>query len=633
MKWIRFLALSCAASISFWFAMYQWWGFVFITPALIGYLFCRTETRRECILAALVGGFILWRLILETLSAFGPVGVNVLSFWQSLTLVPVALSLRWGWEKGYRMLWVMPLVWVGGEYLRILGPIGFPFGSLALPVYEQLWLIQVADLGGIHLVSGIIAMISGLLLDLAKLFTTENPKDWKRFRVSLIWGGTILALALIYNQVRITQIEQTLEPGPYIAVIQPDVPYSRESINSYDGDELLNELKAMSQAAVEENPNIKLVVWPEAMTEWSLHNPEFFKQSFARARVPEFAQMENSLSDEELEELWDQYKNTLQKADDDLRSWVTQLGAPVLFGQITRIPTNKSDAPNFEYFNAARLVRPQAQDNLERQFKIRLFPGGEYLPGGRERFRTLLGTSEYFSDWLDSISDFQTGEERRIFHLTTDTDDTDASSAFSVSICGEILFSESSGVFAHQEKKLFHVSIANEGRFQRNRAQLVTYMNLPYRAIESRRSIARSANTGISGFADPTGRLYGQVRNAQGQYWTGKGYPESDAVQAFEQISNGMQTDEMDAKTQAELSDLVNQIRTLRSQAGVFGYSIAKVDYSPTKALYQTIKDIFPQFALLSLGVTTVRSFRKERQGSTADTAELTQDKRSDGCD
>lgn len=606
MRWIHFLALSCAASISFWLAMYQWWGFVFITPALLGYLFCQSRTRLESCLAAVVGGFIVWRLILDSLSAFGQVGVNVLSLWQSLTLIPVALSLRWGWEKGYRMVGLLPLVWVGGEYLRILGPIGFPFGSLALPVYEQLWLIQIADLGGIHLVSGIVAMVSGLLLDLIILLTLEKPRDWKRLRGSLLWGGTILMVALVYNQMRLKQIEQTLQPGPYIAVIQPDVPYTGASSDAYDGGELLKELKAMSQAAVEENPQIKLVVWPEAMSQWELHNPEYCNQPYARELFPEFEQVGEFLSDEEMEKQWNEYRKSLQKADEDLRSWVNQLGVPNLFGQITRIPEDKDGVTVFVDYNAARLARPQEQDDLERQLKIRLFPGGEYLPGGRERFYTWLGTSEYFSNWLDSISDIQSGEERRIFYLNDPPADSGSSSAFSVSICGEILFSESSGVFNHQGKTLFHVSIANEGRFQRNRAQCVTYMTLPFRAIESRRSIARSANTGISGFVDPTGRLHGQVRNSQGQYWTGKGFPESDAIQAFEQKANSIDPSKLDTKTQEELSELVKKIRTLRSEAGVSGYSIAQVEYSSANTLYQKIKDILPQLALLGLAVTTV---------------------------
>ena len=614
MKWTRFLFLSCAAWISFWLAMFQWWAFVILTPALLGYLFCKTETRRQCILTALAGGFIFWRLTQDSMSEFGQVGVNMLSFWQAMTLIPVALSLRWGWRKGYRMFWLTPLVWVGGEYLRILGPIGFPFGSLALPVYKQIWLIQIADLGGIHLVSGVVAMISGLLLDLARLLTMEKPRDWSRFRGSLLWGGSILTVTLIYNQMRLKQIEQSLQPGPYIAVIQPDVPYSGASSDtSYDGEELLKELKAMSQAAFEENPKIKLIVWPEAISQWSLHNPEYFKQPFSRTLFLEIEKEGSLLSDEELEDRWNQRRKILQQADDDFRNWVNQLGVPILLGQITRIPTNKNGAPVFEEFNAARLVRPELEDNLERQFKIRLFPGGEYLPGGRERFQTWLGTSEYFSDWLDSISDIQSGKERGIFFLNNESTDNDPSPAFSVSICSETSFPESAGVFAHQEQNLFHVSMANEGRFQRNRAQLVSYMNLPFRAIESRRSIARSANTGVSGFADPTGRLHGQVRNSQGQYWTGKGYPEEEAILAFQQKAKTMKPGESDRNLRAELSDLSNQIRTLRSEAGVSGYSIAKVQYSPLKTLYQKIGDLFAQIALVGLIATTLCSFNHTR--------------------
>jgi len=107
--------------------------------------------------------------------------------------------------------------------------------------------------------------------------------------------------------------------------------------------------------------------------------------------------------------------------------------------------------------------------------------------------------------------------------------------------------------------------------------------------------------------------LYGQVRNSRGQYWTGKGFPEEEAIQAFQQKAKTMKPGESNRKIRAELSDLSNQIRTLRSEAGVSGYSIAKVHYSPFKTLYQKISDLFAQIALAGLIITTVCSFNLRR--------------------
>jgi len=114
----------------------------------------------------------------------------------------------------------------------------------------------------------------------------------------------------------------------------------------------------------------------------------------------------------------------------------------------------------------------------------------------------------------------------------------DAPASFIVSICGEILFPESSGVYDYRDERLFHITIANEGRFQRNRALLGTSMSQPFRAIAARRAIARSAIAGISGFVSPTGRLYGQVTNAGGKHWTGLGFAEQATIEDFQQRKN-----------------------------------------------------------------------------------------------
>jgi apolipoprotein N-acyltransferase len=545
-----------------------------------------------------------WRPLQDSLTAYGPIGIHALLLWQAITLIPVALSLRWGWQRDLRMVWFFPLVWVGAEYLRMLEPMGFPFCSLALPAYEQLWLIQIADLGGLHLVSAVIAMGSGLLLDVWKPISRGDGFAWRGLRVSLAGFAGVMILVSAYGGIRLHQIEGDLQPGPVIAVIQPDIPLTGSEDGDYDGKRLLRELQAMSEEAAKAEPRPQLIVWPEAMSIWPLYNPGYYEQPFVESLFPEIAAAGIDLPREELAARWDARRAEYRREDAALRDWVRDLGIPLLFGQVHKSPVERDGELVFAEYNAARLIRPHGDGPPEHQLKIRLFPGGEYLPGGRERLQSLTGTSEFFTDWMASVAEIQPGKRRETFDLPLS--DEKASAAFLVSICGEILFPESSGVFDDRDSRLFHISIANEGRFQRNRAQLIPYMNLPFRAIEARRAIARSANTGVSGFASPTGALYGQVVNTEGKFRTGLGFAERAAIGKFQERALTFAENPSDPALKTELVKGAEEIRRLRAEAGVSGFSVDRIDVSSHSTVYQSIGDLFPRFALLALVLATI---------------------------
>ena len=94
-------------------------------------------------------------------------------------------------------------------------------------------------------------------------------------------------------------------------------------------------------------------------------------------------------------------------------------------------------------------------------------------------------------------------------------------------MCIELCYAESVGTFLQNARggkaADFFVNISNDGIFQRNRAQVWHAAMSSFRAVEARAGIARSSNTGISGFVKPTGEMYGEVVNARGESWTGMG--------------------------------------------------------------------------------------------------------------
>jgi len=65
----------------------------------------------------------------------------------------------------------------------------------------------------------------------------------------------------------------------------------------------------------------------------------------------------------------------------------------------------------------------------------------------------------------------------------------------------------------------FLLNISNDGWFGRNHQQPQHLSTCVFRAVENRVGIARSVNTGISAFIDPSGRVHDQVRGDPNDNW------------------------------------------------------------------------------------------------------------------
>ena len=136
------------------------------------------------------------------------------------------------------------------------------------------------------------------------------------------------------------------------------------------------------------------------------------------------------------------------------------------------------------------------------------------------------------------------------------------------------------------------VNIANEGSFRRNGVLLATEAMMAFRAVEGRMALARSANAGISGFVDPTGKKYGMVTNKQGSKWTGMGMPESGLIRDLMdwRITNEEKILES-KKLQEELQKRISKIKSIRSQAGVEGASTERLRITDRTTFYQRSGD------------------------------------------
>ncbi|HEY7792193.1 MAG TPA: apolipoprotein N-acyltransferase [Vicinamibacterales bacterium] len=141
------------------------------------------------------------------------------------------------------------------------------------------------------------------------------------------------------------------------------------------------------------------------------------------------------------------------------------------------------------YYNAAIVVNPAGQvGGLYK--KMHLVPFGEYVP---------LKTVFFFAAPLvQAVSNFSAGTEPTLLPL----DGHPASTA----ICYEIVYPELVRRFVVEGSQLL-TTITNDAWFGRSSAPYQHFEQASLRAVEEGRYLARAANTGISGFVDPYGRV------------------------------------------------------------------------------------------------------------------------------
>ena len=161
----------------------------------------------------------------------------------------------------------------------------------------------------------------------------------------------------------------------------------------------------------------------------------------------------------------------------------------LLFGS----PSYKIVKGKVSHYNSAYLVSP-SKDLLGRYDKIHLVPFGEYIP-----LQKLLFFIE--SSIGEGIGNFKPG--KGIFNFSL------PQGQFGVLICFEIIFPNLCRRFVKGGAN-FLVTITNDAWFGRTSAPYQHFSMATFRAVENRVFIARAANTGISGFIDPKGKIVKQ---------------------------------------------------------------------------------------------------------------------------
>jgi apolipoprotein N-acyltransferase len=186
--------------------------------------------------------------------------------------------------------------------------------------------------------------------------------------------------------------------------------------------------------------------------------------------------------------VWPETATTIfLRGDPALRERLTRLSAelatPLLIGSVDRRDDGDGKLLNSAFLLTGRGITAKYD-------KIHLVPFGEYVPLSR-----LIG---FVRSWAEFISDFGVGEAETVFPLP--------GAPFGTVICYEVIFPELFRGFVGAGAG-FMVNITNDAWFGRTSGPWQHLGMVPLRAVEHRVAIARSANTGVSAFVSPAGRV------------------------------------------------------------------------------------------------------------------------------
>lgn len=349
-----------------------------------------------------------------------------------------------------RCLAAIPLLWVALEYIRTFVFTGFPWEMLGHSQYLRLHLIQIADLFGAYGVSFLIALSNSVVF-LALTFLTK--KMWRDRRISkavlvcavgLLAAGLILTLIYGNRRIKATDRLTAISPKAQIAVVQPNIDQAVKWDPAFQAATVKTNSR-LSLAAKPEKPD--LIVWPESATPFYL-----FYDKEPTQRVLEVIE---------------------QSASDFL------IGSPSFAGK----------TGNIVYYNSAYLIRPKLK-TISKYDKAHLVPYGEYVPF--KKWFPFLGKV------VAQVGDFQPGEPGKTMPWEK--------GAIGVQICYEIIFPGLSRAMVKNNAVLL-INITNDAWFGTTSGPYQHFSMTVFRAVENRRALARAANTGISGFIDPAGRI------------------------------------------------------------------------------------------------------------------------------
>jgi apolipoprotein N-acyltransferase len=422
-------------------------------------------------------GFLVWN-VLSTYWVYNALKTIVGEFTaMPITLIPYALApllmatccwlyyrLRLVTKPGTALAGLV-CFWMGYEYLSQTWDLAFPWMTLGNGFAVSHQWVQWYEYTGVY--GGTIWIwivnILGFLI-----YNGLKTKQNKSLRLRLIIAFVlILVLPLSFSLFRYYTYKEAVNPSN-IVVAQPNIdPYEKEG--SMPAVQQLNILTHLSDSLGQRNT--EFFIWPEtAISDQNAVNEDQVRSN------PYFLQAQRFLN---------KYKNgNVITGAETIKIYNSQKTS-------TATPADAQGNQYYDLFNAAINIENSAE--VQFYHKSKLVPAAEKMPFGN----ALSFMKPLFESLGGAAGRYGSQEEPGVFYSQSGIGAAPA-------ICYESIYGEWIGQAVHKGAQFIAI-ITNDGWWGNTsgKDQHMDYAKL--RAIETRRWVCRSANTGISAFINQRG--------------------------------------------------------------------------------------------------------------------------------
>lgn len=363
-------------------------------------------------------------------------------------------------------------LWLGFEKLHLLWDFSWTWLNLGNVFSEKIYWIQWYEYTGTFGGTLWVLILNLWLFSIARNYGFKSPKLLlKKSAGPLMLIALPIALSLYLYQ-KVTKPTKTIE----VLMMQPNIdPYSTKY--QLTNKDFLEQFIQQSQGHL------------NSTTDYALSPETYFAEGFGE----ELANYKRSKIHKEIQKNLEDYPNL---------QWITGMQFYDTYVQKEAPSLTANELRNnlwVEYYNSA--LKEQFQKNPEVYHKSKLVVGVENMPF-KAILKPLLG--EIMIDLGGTVSSRVVQENRAVF-----THPISGEKAAPI-ICWESVFGEYVTGYV-QEGATFLAVISNDAWWGETpgHRQLLSYTSL--RAIETRRDIVRSANTGISAIIDASGEVLKQT--------------------------------------------------------------------------------------------------------------------------
>ena len=352
-----------------------------------------------------------------------------------------------------------PFFWISLEMYRTKLPdVSFPWNLLGYPAANNLALAQLATISGIYGLSFGVAAFNALLT----WAVVDGSRSAKR-RIATVLGATAVLLIVMILGPRFVPVPAAAHSARAVQLNFPEVEeFPNDWFDVHKPD--LAEIERLSLAPSAQHPD--LLVWPETPAPFSYQDIRF-------------ARMATDLAE--------------------------KFQGPFIMGVVEWKPetVTRGNASHaiMEPYNSALMIDAQGRREFSYD-KVHLVPFGEYEP-----FPLI---HRVVSNVSSEVGGFRKGTSYSVGRFSNGY-------SFGVFICYEAIYAGEVRRFAANGAQVF-VNISNDGWFGHSAAAEQHLRMASVRAVENRRWIVRTTNSGITASIDPYGRIFRSLpRDVRGE--------------------------------------------------------------------------------------------------------------------